>query len=190
MADQSAESAASSDTRPESVEGASSAAPLVAWLRGVGLLGADRLVVEIGCGDGRLLRALSPEVEAVVGLDASALMCAEARDHTAGLDNVVVLQTSGRDLSLLEDQSPDLLLAADSFPRILAAGLAEAHLREAARVLAPGGDLVIFNWSGGSDARRDREEAARLAAGAGLQVVASAQSDPPPTARTVVHLRR
>jgi SAM-dependent methyltransferase len=158
MDDRSADGAASSEGRLARVAGESPAPRIVAWLRGAGLLGGDRLVVEIGCGDGRLLRALSPEVEAVVGLDASALMCAEAREQTAGLDNAVVLQTSGRDLCILEDESADLLLALDGFPRILAAGLAEVHLHEAARVLAPGGDLVILDWRGGSDSQRDGEE--------------------------------
>ena len=148
---------------------------VVDWLRVRGLLGPDRLAVEIGCGIGRFLRALGPQVEAVVGLDVSAVMTAEARDRTAGLDNVVVLQTDGRDLSPLDDGSVDLLLAVDSFPYIVQAGLAADHVREAARVLRPGGELVVFNWSYRDDPEADRDDAASQAADAGLQLVAAGE---------------
>ncbi len=141
---------------------------VVAWLRAQRLLGPDRLVLEIGCGIGRFLRALSPEVEAMVGLDVSGVMCAEARARTVGLDNVVVLQTPGRDLSMIDDASVDLVLAVDSFPYLVGAGLAEAHLEESARVLAAGGDLVIFNWSYVEQATKQTEAFERAARKAGL----------------------
>jgi SAM-dependent methyltransferase len=142
---------------------------VVGWLRREGLLGPDRLVVEIGCGIGRFLRALAPEVEAVVGLDVSGVMCAEARDRTRGLDNVVVLQTPGRDLSMIDDDGVDLVLAVDSFPYLVSAGLAEAHVREAARVLAPGGELVVFNWSYAGDFAPQGKAFVQIAQSAGLQ---------------------
>jgi SAM-dependent methyltransferase len=142
---------------------------VVDWLRREGLLGPDRLVVEIGCGIGRFLSALSPQVEAVVGLDVSGVMCAEARARTAGLDNVVVLQTPGRDLSMLEADSADLVLAADSFPYLVSAGLAEAHVSEAARVLSPGGALVVFNWAYVGEPTQHRASFASAAEAAGLR---------------------
>jgi SAM-dependent methyltransferase len=125
-------------------------------------------VVEIGCGVGDRLRALSPRVEAVVGLDASGVMAAEARERTAGLGNVIVLQTSGRDLSMIDDRAADLVLAVDGFPDGEGAGLASVHVREAARVLRPGGELVGFGWSGRGD---DTQEEAACAEAAGLTLV-------------------
>jgi SAM-dependent methyltransferase len=142
---------------------------IIGWLRREGLLGPDRLLVEIGCGIGRFLRALSPEVEAVVGLDVSGVMCAEARDRTRGLNNVVVLQTAGRDLSMIDDGGADLVLAVDSFPYLVSAGLAEAHVREAARALAPGGELVVFNWSYVGDLTQHKAAFEAASALAGLQ---------------------
>lgn len=150
-------------------------AEVVDWLRREGLLGPDRLVVEIGCGIGRFLRALSSQVEAVVGLDVSAVMTAEARDRTAGLANVVVLQTPGRDLSMIDDEAADLILAVDSFPYLVGAGLAEAHLAEAARVLRPGGELVVFNWSYRGDEGRDCAEAGDLAKAACLSLLTAGE---------------
>lgn len=143
---------------------------VAAWLRSERLLGPDRLAVEIGCGIGRFLRALAPEVEAIIGLDVSAVMCAEARARTAALDNVVVLQTPGRDLSMVGDDSADLVLAIDSFPYLVGAGLAPIHLQESARVLAPGGRLVVFNWSYVGDATRQAEDFTAGALAAGLSV--------------------
>ena len=154
---------------------AASTAEVAAWLKGQGLLGRDRLVVEIGCGIGRFLRALAPEVEAIIGLDVSAVMCAEARSRTAGLDNVVVLQTPGRDLSILGDGSADLVLAVDSFPYLVGAGLAEAHLEESARVLAPGGRLVVFNWSYVGSATQQAEDFTAGSHAAGLAAESTGQ---------------
>jgi SAM-dependent methyltransferase len=142
---------------------------LVAWLRREGLLGPDRLVVEIGCGMGGLLCALSPEVEAVVGLETSGAMCAEARDRSRGLDNVIVLQTPGRDLSMIDDGGADLVLLTDPFSDLLSAGSAEGLVREAGRALAPGGALVVIDGLDSGDFASWAKEFEDLARAAGLE---------------------
>jgi SAM-dependent methyltransferase len=116
------------------------------WLDAQGVLGPERRVLEIGCGAGRFLEALAPRAGFIVGLDISEAMAREARrrSHAAG---AAVLRTGGRDLKAFAGGSFDLVLAVDSFPYLVKAGVAEAHLGECARVLAPGGDLVILNWS-------------------------------------------
>jgi SAM-dependent methyltransferase len=70
---------------------------------------------------------------------------------------------------MLEGASADLVLAVDSFPYLVSAGLAEAHVREAARVLAPGGDLVVFNWSYVGDHTQQSEAFHVVCQVAGLQ---------------------
>lgn len=132
-------------------------------MRAWGLLGPDRRVLEIGCGIGRLALALAPEVEHVLGLDVSGEMIAEARRRGAGIPNARFEQSSGEDLRGVANASVDLVLAADVFPYLVASGpdLASRHIAEAARVLRPGGALLILNFSYRGDPDRDRAEVAQ-----------------------------
>jgi hypothetical protein len=82
---------------------------------------------------------------------------------------LIVLQTPGRDLSMIDDGGADLVLAVDSFPYLVSAGLAEAHVREAARALAPGGELVVFNWSYAGDFASHAKEFEAASRAAGLE---------------------
>jgi ubiquinone/menaquinone biosynthesis C-methylase UbiE len=151
-------------------------AEVVARMRDWGLIGHGRTVLEIGCGIGRFQEALAPNVGLCVGIDISAEMIAEARGRCAGLSNIRFEQSSGRDLAPFEDASFDLVLAVDSFPYIVQAGidLAATHVREAARVLRPGGSLLIFNFSYRGDPEQDRADVRRLAHDARLDVVRDA----------------
>ena len=146
---------------------------VVSFLRRERLLGSDRDVLDIGCGIGRLESAIAAEVRSVVGIDVSREMVAAARERCGGLANVTLLTSTGRDLSLFADASFDLVVAVDSFPYIVQSGaaLAETHVREAARVLRPGGRMLILNFSYRGDADADRADVARLARRFGLGVV-------------------
>lgn len=147
-------------------------AEVVDRLDGWGLLGADRDVIEIGCGSGRFLPVLASRVRSVLGLDVSAGMVDAARRRCASLRNVRVEQTGGRDLSGVVDASAGLLLAADVFPYLHDDGeaLVTAHMAEAARVLREGGTLLVLNYSYRGDLARDRQDATRLAAPHGLEM--------------------
>jgi len=150
---------------------------------------AGRDVVDLGCGIGRLAAALAGEARSMVAIDVSAAMVAEAEARTGAL-GVRVIQGSGRDLGVLGDESCDLLIAADSFPYLVRAGLAEAHVAEAARVLRPGGDLLVFNWSYRGDDATDRAEAQALAARHGFAVVRAGETPFAIWDATGYHLRR
>jgi predicted O-methyltransferase YrrM len=139
------------------------------------LLGAGRKTLEIGCGIGRMQVALAPRVAEVHGIDISPRMIEAARRRCAGLPNVHLSLGSGRDLAGFDAESLDLVYAVDSFPYIFQAGpaLAEAHFHEAARVLRPGGDFVIFNYSYRDDLESDQRDVHRLARAAGFSVMVS-----------------
>jgi SAM-dependent methyltransferase len=146
-------------------------AEVVDRMRGWGLLGPGVRVVEIGCGIGRLVEALAGEVAQVTGLDVSEGMVARARERCAGLANVTLLVSSGRDLSGIGDGTAELVLGADVFPYLVQAGVAGPHVAEAARVLRPDGHLLILNYAYGGDEKTDRAEVAGLAARHGFEVL-------------------
>lgn len=152
---------------------------VVERMRDWDLLGGHRAALEIGCGIGRFLEALSPHLGTITGTDVSAEMVAEARRRCRGLPNVRVLQVDGRDLSAFASGSLDLVLAADSFPYLVQSGmdLAERHVADIARVLRPGGDCLILNVSYRGDLQQDRADLARLAGAAGLEVLRSGTRD-------------
>jgi SAM-dependent methyltransferase len=133
---------------------------------------AGRNVLDFGCGIGRVARALAGRGARVVGLDVSPGMIAEAERHGG---DVRYLIGNGRGLDGIPDASIDLMLAVDSFPYLVAAGLVEAHVAETARVLRRGGSLIVFNWSYRRDVRADVEEASRLAERHGFEVRRSAE---------------
>lgn len=139
------------------------------------LLGPHRRVLEIGCGLGRIVAAIAPQVDEAFGIDISPAMIRTARQRSTDLRNVALSVTSGRDLAQFPTASFDLVYAADSFPYIHHAGrrLAAGHVREAARVLRPGGDLVILNYSYREDVNEDRRELARLCASCGFELLAN-----------------
>jgi ubiquinone/menaquinone biosynthesis C-methylase UbiE len=152
---------------------------LVSLLRLRGLVSRKSRVLEIGCGIGRFAEALAPEVQSFRGIDISKSMIRIARQRCGNLANVAFSVTSGHDLHEHVDESFDLVLAVDSFPYIVAtqSGLAELHIKESARVLTPGGDLVIFNFAYEEVFGISRERLRRFAHSAGLALLAA---DPTP----------
>ena len=133
---------------------------------------AGQAVLDFGCGIGRASRAMAARGAQVIGLDVSPAMIAEARRRSGGPRYVV---GSGRGLDGFAGSSLDLMLAADSFPYLVASDLLETHIAEAARVLRPAGSLVVFNWSYRGDVAADAAEAARLAASHGFEILRSAE---------------
>ena len=68
--------------------------------------------------------------------------------------------------------SADAVLAIDSVPYLLQADVVEAHVRDIARVLRPGGRLAILNLSYRNDPTQDSADLARWALTYGMLVEA------------------
>ena len=152
---------------------------IVARLREWGLLGPQRDAIEIGCGAGRFVQALAPLLRSVAGLDISGAMIAEARRRCAGLHNVRLDVGTGEGLAGYADASADLVLAVDVFPYLVLQGqdLVGIHVAEAARVLRPGGSLLVLNYSYRGDPDLDRADVTALATRYGFEVRRFATGD-------------
>jgi SAM-dependent methyltransferase len=142
---------------------------LMEWLRAQGLLAGRPDILDLGCGIGRLVAALAAEAGSVLGLDVSPAMIAEARARHPGLRFETC---SGGDLAGLGDASCDLVLAVDVFPYLVQGGLGLAGrmMAECARVLRPGGTLLILNFSYRGIAA-DRHDLPGIAAACGFTVL-------------------
>lgn len=167
-------------------------AEVIDWMNARKLLGPEREILQIGCGTGRFEAALSGSVRRAVGIDVSSGMIAAARRHCMELPNVELFETSGEDLSRFDDASFDLVYAVDTFPYLVMASEAvvEAHFRDAARVLRPGGDFVLLNYSYRNDPARDAEEVAGRARAAGLDIALNGETPFALWDGVAFHLRR
>ena len=106
-------------------------------------IGPDDRVLEIGCGIGRMTRAIAARAGSVVGLDVSAEMVARGRRNLAGLGNVELLVGSGRDLGVVADASVDVVYSFIVFQHIPDPEVTCGYVREIGRVLRPGGWTVF-----------------------------------------------
>ena len=101
-------------------------------------------VVEIGCGVGRLTRAIAPEVGRVISLDVSEKMLSIARQ--ANLPNVEFRAAQGFSLPGIPDKSVDLALGYCVFQHLPSHAALKSYLDEMCRVVKPGG-LIAFTLS-------------------------------------------
>ena len=124
-------------------------AEIVAQLKAWGAVTHDTTLLDIGCGIGRLLVALAPEIRTATGIDVSGEMVKAARRRCAPYPNVKVIKGDGLGLGELEDATFDVAIAVDSFPYLRQSGyaLVERFFAESTRVLKPRGQLMILNYS-------------------------------------------
>src|SRR5947209_2453175 len=144
---------------------------LVECLRGWGLLNSGDSVLDLGCGIARIAAAVAPMVSRVVAVDVSSEMVRLAHERTKNFDNVTVTLTEGNDLTFLENDSFDVVLAIDSFPYLVHSGRAAIHVQESSRVLKLGGRMLIMNYSYRGNLDEDRAELADVAQPCGLEIL-------------------
>ncbi len=123
-------------------------ADLDRMLDGVGsVVGPDEIVLDLGCGIGRLTRALADRAAHVHGIDVSAEMLARASSHLSDLENVTFHQGDGTGLDALSDGSVDGVVSLVVFQHIPDPAVTLGYVREIGRVLRPGG-WAVFQVSG------------------------------------------
>ena len=121
-------------------------------------------VLEIGCGAGRVTRALAEYFGQVYAVDISAEMVRQARRAVAGFSNARVFRNNGKDLRVVRDcwwdrfgsRAPqiDFAFSCLVFQHIPSLEVIESYVRETNRLLRPGA-LFKFQVLGSQEAEPD-----------------------------------
>ena len=149
---------------------------IVSLIEAWNLCGRQSRVLDLGCGTGRMLEALAPRVGEITGTDISQAMVETAARRISWFPNASVVRTSGRDITELK-ACFDLVLAIDSFPYLVQADVAEAHIAGCAALLRERGYVLIMNYSYRGDVAKDSDDLARLAMQYGFSVLRSGSRD-------------
>lgn len=113
-------------------------------------------VLEIGCGAGRITRALAEVFGQVYAVDVSGEMVAQAKAALADVPNAHIFQNNGTDLTILGDIQIDFAYSFIVFQHIPSREVIYNYTREVNRLLRPGG-LFKFQVQGVGSGLRDRE---------------------------------
>jgi SAM-dependent methyltransferase len=119
-------------------QGGEEALDLLLTIAGASIDGDD-VIVDIGCGLGRLSRATGARAARVLALDVSEEMLSRARSLNDQLDNVDWIHGDGRTLHPIEDGSVDGCVSIVVFQHIPDPAITLGYVREMGRVLRPGG---------------------------------------------------
>jgi 2-polyprenyl-3-methyl-5-hydroxy-6-metoxy-1,4-benzoquinol methylase len=106
--------------------------------------------LEIGCGAGRITRAMAKVFAEVHGVDISGEMIAQAREALRDTPNAHVYQNNGNDLSVVPDQPYHFAFSIFVFQHIPSYEIIENYLREVHRLLVPG---ALFKFQVQGDPR-------------------------------------
>jgi ubiquinone/menaquinone biosynthesis C-methylase UbiE len=108
------------------------------------------VIVEIGCGIGRVGQAVAPHCRRWIGCDVSPNMLELARQRMVACDNAAFVEVSGFDLQPIEDASADVVYCTVVFMH-LDEWDRYSYVLEAHRVLRPGGRIYVDNFNLCSD---------------------------------------
>lgn len=114
-------------------------------------------VLEIGCGAGRMTRALAASFREVHAVDISTEMVALAKRNLSDLRNVFLYKNNGIDLLELPDQSFDFAFSFIVFQHIPILRIIENYVREVHRCLKPG-SVFKFQVQGDTGIHQPRND--------------------------------
>lgn len=114
-------------------------------------------VLEIGCGAGRITRALAGYFGEVHAVDVSGEMIELARQALSELPNAHAYQNNGMDLSVVPELPFDFAFSAIVFQHIPSHAVIENYVREVHRLLRPGA-LFKFQVQGGTGVESESDD--------------------------------
>jgi SAM-dependent methyltransferase len=101
------------------------------------------IMLEIGCGVGRMTRYFAGRFRAVHGVDVAPEMISRAKENLRGVENTTLHVGNGYDLGFLDDGSVDFVFSYITFQHIPKAQVTLNYIREAGRVLGTGGHFYF-----------------------------------------------
>jgi SAM-dependent methyltransferase len=117
-------------------------------------------VVEIGCGAGRMSRAIARRAGALTAVEVAPRMLELARSHNEGIENVEWLLGDGTSLAGVPDASADACISYVVLQHIPDPEVTLGYVREMGRVLRPGG-WALFQISNDPAVHRPRRQGPR-----------------------------
>ena len=109
-------------------------------------IGQNDLVLELGCGVGRIGRELAPRCRHWIGVDISENMIEHARDRLTTCDNVSFHRLDRNNLDMLENNSIDKAYSIAVFCHMDKEDL-YFYMQELNRVVRPGGTIFVETWN-------------------------------------------
>ena len=117
-----------------------------------GHLNEDTVVLEIGCGIGRLLRFFALIFRQVHGIDVSPEMIARSKEYLRAFPHVKTCLGDGKSLSPYQSRSIDFAFSYIVFQHVPDKDIIRKYVHEARRVLKPGGIFKFLvkykDWEG------------------------------------------
>ena len=129
-----------------SEEFAASGAEIAAALDSTVGLRSDDVVLEIGCGIGRVGAVVAPRVKEWIGCDVAPEMLRYAQKRLEGQSGVRLVQISGWDLGTIPAESVDVVYCTVVFMHLDEWDRYQ-YVVEAMRVLRPAGRLYVDNFN-------------------------------------------
>lgn len=133
----------------------------LATLDTLGLPVQHRVAVDVGCGVGRLTRALARRFSRVIGVDISEGMVMRARTLNAPIPNCEFEISADPDLSAFQENSVDLVYSTLVLQHLPDHTLIERYIASFIRILSPGG-VAVFQLPTGMPVRRRLQPRRRI----------------------------
>jgi ubiquinone/menaquinone biosynthesis C-methylase UbiE len=113
------------------------------YFRHLNLNPSDLVMLEIGCGAGRMTRALASRFKSVFAYDVSEEYIRIAKEHNRHLKNVIFSANDGLSFPAIDDESIDFVFSGWVFQHMPTKEVVIRNIEEMARILRKGGMYKI-----------------------------------------------